>query len=476
VECPADSVIADFVERRLGGPAARTIELHLLECILCRDLVASVAEDLPLALAATAEVPVLEPTAEPADDVADLASRIAVAQARRRIGTTLRGKWTIDGLLGIGGMAQVFAGTHRNGRRIAIKMLRQELVVEPELVRRFVREGYVANRVDHPGTVAILDDDLAEDGTPFLVMELLEGESLATRLGREGALAHDQALTLADALLTVIEVAHERGIVHRDIKPDNIFLCSDGSLKVLDFGIAQLRERLRGDDAQTKEGTTLGTLGFMPPEQARGRVDTIDARSDVWALGATVFSMLCGRPVQTGETFEERLLAAMTTPVPSTRSLCAAIPPLVADVLDRALAFEPEKRFDDARALRAALRAARAGSPLPRVAEPIRPERSRRWPAIALTTALLGIAAAGAVVGLGSRTKRSVTPSAAATIEASAGVAGPSSVSSVPDRPETSSSPSAEENKRPRDKPLRHGKAAPSRSGSDDFDPLRSRY
>src|SRR5262245_6510777 len=163
-------------------------------------------------------------------------------RARARIGAVLRGKWRIDRLLGVGGMAAVYAGTHRNGKRGAIKMLHLELSTDGDARTRFLREGYLANRVAHPGAVSVLDDDTAEDGSAFLVMELLEGKSVAeiveARQGRR--LGVSETLRILDQLLDVLIAAHEKGIVHRDLKPENMFLTNDGQLKVLDFGIARV--------------------------------------------------------------------------------------------------------------------------------------------------------------------------------------------------------------------------------------------
>src|SRR5215472_13077965 len=160
------------------------------------------------------------------------------ARAQARIGTTLKGKWRIDAHLGTGGMASVFAATHRNGNRVAIKMLHLDLSMNMEVRRRFLREGYAANAVGHPGSVRVHDDDIAEEGEVFLVMDLLEGETLEARARRFGnVLPLGEVLRAAHTVLDVLAAAHERGIVHRDIKPDNVFLTQAGSIHVLDFGI-----------------------------------------------------------------------------------------------------------------------------------------------------------------------------------------------------------------------------------------------
>ncbi|WP_233562049.1 serine/threonine protein kinase, partial [Sorangium cellulosum] len=167
------------------------------------------------------------------------------AACERRVGTTLRGKWTIDRLLGIGGMAAVYAATHKIGRREAIKILHPEVARSKDLRARFEREAQAVNQFQHPGVVEIRDIDMTEDGAPFLVMELLEGESLADRLQRLGNIETGEMLRFMDELLDVLGAAHDRGIIHRDIKLDNLFVETTGRLKVLDFGIARMRDGVK---------------------------------------------------------------------------------------------------------------------------------------------------------------------------------------------------------------------------------------
>ncbi|CAN95799.1 Protein kinase [Sorangium cellulosum So ce56] len=282
------------------------------------------------------------------------------------VGQVLRGKWRLERLLGFGGMAMVYAATHRNGMRGAVKILRRELSEDEEARSRFLREGYVANRVEHPGIVRVLDDDVTDDGSVFLVMELLEGETVEARRAREpgGVLGVNEVLGIAEDLLDVLAVAHERGIVHRDLKPDNLFLTRHGQLKVLDFGIARLRELSSPANASTRAGTLMGTPQFMPPEQARGQWDRVDPRSDLWAVGSTMYQLLSGRYVHQAETLPLLLLAAMTQPAPPVGSVLPALPPPIAGVMDVALAFDPDRRWPNARAMQRALRQARGGAAL----------------------------------------------------------------------------------------------------------------
>jgi serine/threonine-protein kinase len=281
---------------------------------------------------------------------------------------TLKERWTLDALLGVGGMAAVYSATHRNGSRVAVKWLHPELALDKKMRERFAREGYIANKVEHPGVVRVLDDDVAEDGSLMLFMELLQGETLEARAQRSGKrLDVAETLRLTHALLDVLAAAHEAGVVHRDLKPENLFIKHNGKLKVLDFGIARLRE-LSGRSGATGSQSSLGTPAFMPPEQARGRWQEVDARSDLWAVGATMFTLIAGRPVHEAVTVNEQLLAAMTEPAPSLASIVPSVPAMVAAIVDRALAFKSEDRWPDARAMGAACAdayATVAGHPIP---------------------------------------------------------------------------------------------------------------
>ena len=302
-----------------------------------------------------------------------------ITRENARLGTVLKGKWRLDSLIGVGGMASVYAATHRNQARVAIKLLHPEVARDGEVTARFLREGYVANKVAHPGAVMVLDDDVSEDHAPFLVMELLNGQTLDNLLSREpNGVAVSQVLPLLDQLLEVLAAAHDKGIVHRDLKPENLFLTSDGRLKVLDFGIARLRELSVPSPTATQAGLVLGTPAFMAPEQALGRWLEVDDRTDIWAVGATAFTLLSGRFVHEAATIQEQLVLSATRPAPRLRDVCPNVPAAVAQVLDRALEFDRARRFETARAMRAALHVAMAavahsGVPVsPRVPESAR--------------------------------------------------------------------------------------------------------
>jgi len=298
-----------------------------------------------------------------------------IERANARLGTVLKGKWQLDAVIGIGGMASVYAATHRNQSRVAIKLLHPEVAIDPEVTARFLREGYVANRVGHPGAVTVLDDDVSEDQEPFLVMELLTGQALDTLLARkpDGVAVHE-LLPLLDQLLDVLAAAHDKGIVHRDLKPENLFLTTDGRLKVLDFGIARLRELASPSPSPsaTQAGSVLGTPAFMAPEQALGRWLEVDGRTDIWSVGATAFTLLTGRFVHEADTVQGQLVLSATLPARRLREVNPHVPEGLANVIDCALAFDRAQRFASARAMREALRFA-TGVATPGSALPVSP-------------------------------------------------------------------------------------------------------
>jgi eukaryotic-like serine/threonine-protein kinase len=362
LQCLDENTVVALFESALSADSRRETEEHLASCSTCRRVFAEFAAMAPAVTSASPESSpslasstVVEPDRE---DRAGLGRRIAHAQAAKRVGTVLKERWKVERLIGVGGMAQVFLATHRNGRAVAIKLMRPELATEPTFVERFLQEGYVANKVGHPGAVAVLDDDVAPDGVPFLVMELLRGKTLASKLEEAGPFPIDAALGIADAVLDVLAAAHDNGIVHRDIKPDNLFMTDAGETKVLDFGIARLREGV-GPHGQTRSGMTLGTIGYMSPEQARGLTADVDARSDLWSVGATLFTLATGRCLHKAATPNEALLLAMTERVAPIRILAPDLPEPVCAILDRALAFEKSARFIDARSMQDAVRQAR---------------------------------------------------------------------------------------------------------------------
>ncbi|KYG07273.1 hypothetical protein BE21_30260 [Sorangium cellulosum] len=271
-------------------------------------------------------------------------------RARARVGMTLKNKWRIDALLGVGGMASVYAATHRNGSRAALKILHAEFARDVGIRDRFLREGYVANKIDHPGRVAILDDDITEQDEPFLVMELLDGETVQQLWKRKSRkLPVAEALWIAGEVLKTLESFHGEGIVHRDLKPANIFITKDNVVKLLDFGVARLRGA-PGD--KTKAGTALGTPSFMAPEQAMGLTEGVDGRADLFSIGATLYAVLSGQRLHQGRSDNEAFILAATTPAPSLARIAPELPASVIGLVDKALAWDRRNRFDSAEQMR----------------------------------------------------------------------------------------------------------------------------
>ena len=282
----------------------------------------------------------------------------ATDPSAKRVGTTLKDKWVLEELLGVGGMASVYVGRHKIGRREAIKILHADIAKSEQLRARFEQEAAAVNAFRHPGVVEIRDVDITEDGAPFLVMELLEGESLSARVRRDPPLTEEEVLKIVSETLDVLAAAHDRGIIHRDIKPDNLFLTKDGRVKVLDFGIARVRSSAARAKT-TKVGVTLGTMAYMPPEQAKGQ--EIDARADVYAVGATAFRLLARRQVHHTTSDGELVMKVMTDPAPSLASVVAGVRVDLALVVDRALAFDRELRYPDAKTMQRDVEEVRSG-------------------------------------------------------------------------------------------------------------------
>jgi serine/threonine-protein kinase len=276
-------------------------------------------------------------------------------EAQGLVGLVLNGKWTLEALIGMGGMASVYRATHRNGRRAAIKLLNAEYSRVAQVRDRFLQEGYVANRIGHPGVVSILDDDTSDNGQVYLVMELLEGESFLARI-QSHQLTPAQVVFIGQQVLEPLGVAHRRGIIHRDIKPGTIFVCNDGRVKILDFGLARV---LEGSDLEpTRDGLVLGTVPYASPEQARAKRDAIDWRTDIYGVGAMLFYALSGRYVHDGKSQFDMLLAVAKQPARSLATVFPTAPAKVVELVDRALKYDPAERWQCAEDMAEAARAA----------------------------------------------------------------------------------------------------------------------
>src|SRR5438552_9057602 len=210
-------------------------------------------------------------------------------------GTILASRYALDGLLGHGGMADVYHGTDQVlGRQVAVKVLGRQFARDQSFVARFRREAQAAAALNHPNLVSVFDTG-SDDGTHYIVMEYVAGATLAKVIRDEGPLPADRAASIALAVARALAFAHRAGLVHRDVKPANIMLSSDGAVKVMDFGIA----RTTNGESLTQTAAVLGTATYFSPEQAQG--EAVDARSDIYALGCVLFEMLTGHPPFSGE-------------------------------------------------------------------------------------------------------------------------------------------------------------------------------
>ena len=265
------------------------------------------------------------------------------------IGTILGGRYRVIAELGHGGMATIYRATDTQlGREVAVKVLRPEYLRDPDFGSRFRQEAQNAASLSHPNVVTVYDYGEDPSG-PFIVMEYVDGEDLATILRRNGALPPSQASRIGSAVARALAAAHARGIVHRDVKPGNVLIGRDGRVKVVDFGIA----RAIAEAQMTLPGTTLGSVHYFSPEQARGEPAT--ASSDIYALGIVLYEMLTGARPWEGDSAASVALARLSGPIPDPTTARPATPPDLALVVSTALAREPGDRYASAAALADAL-------------------------------------------------------------------------------------------------------------------------
>ncbi|MCB9560793.1 MAG: serine/threonine protein kinase, partial [Kofleriaceae bacterium] len=264
------------------------------------------------------------------------------------VGSVIAGTYAIEGLIGKGGMGAVFLASHARlpGKKVAIKILHAE-IADTESLARFRREAEIASRLGHPNIVEVHDFNVMPDGTPYLVLEYMVGESLAQRLAR-GPLTLDQTAQVVRQIGSALTAAHREQIVHRDLKPANVFLVpteADGyateRAKVLDFGISKIRG---SQTIKTQDTAILGTPQYMSPEQALGNHAAVDARTDVFALGAMVYEMLSGRPSFPGASIPEVVFKVVYEEPTSLGDLVPGLPPHVVAAVHRALAKKLEDR------------------------------------------------------------------------------------------------------------------------------------
>jgi Tol biopolymer transport system component/tRNA A-37 threonylcarbamoyl transferase component Bud32 len=337
-----------------------------------------------------------------ATTVGELAARIIAGEQGESLVGRLIGSYKILSLLGAGGMGEVYRALDTKlGRDVAIKVVSDRFHLVPERLARFELEARVLATLNHPHIGAIYGLEEA-DGVRGLVLELVDGATLAERLA-VGALSIQEALPVARQIADALEAAHEKGIIHRDLKPANIKITSDGTVKVLDFGLAKVfaLEESASDVAQTlqmsiepsREGVIAGTTAYMSPEQARGK--PVDKRTDIWAFGCVLYEMLTARPAFGGETTSETI-AAIIEREPDWSRPPAQTPPSIRRLLQRCLEKDPKRRLRDIGDARLEIEealgslAASAGSPKREVSKASR----RAWGAAAGAGSLIILALA----------------------------------------------------------------------------------
>lgn len=280
---------------------------------------------------------------------------------------TLLERYRILAPLGVGGMGEVYrAKDLRLGRGIAIKVLPEHLASDSSALMRFEHEAKAVAALSHPNILAIHDFG-ADGGVSFAVTELLEGETLRSRLAG-GALTWRKAVEISRAIAEGLAAAHSRGIIHRDLKPENVFITHDGRVKILDFGLARWEEPSASEEetsapttpAPTEPGTVLGTMGYMSPEQVRGQ--PADARSDIFSFGAVLYEMIAGRRAFSGESAAEKMAAILRDEPPDLSRSVAGVPPELARVVLHCLEKNPGERFQSARDVAFALQPVAEGS------------------------------------------------------------------------------------------------------------------
>jgi serine/threonine protein kinase len=303
------------------------------------------------------------------------------------------GPYLVEGRIGAGGMGEVHRATDtRLGRAVALKVLREGTASDPERVHRFEREARAAATVNHPNIIVLYDVG-THQGAPYLVTELLEGHTLREELA--AGVPWSKVLAYGAQLAAALRAAHERGVVHRDLKPDNLFVTTSGTLKVLDFGIARLEDTTSG--TQTSTGAVLGTAGYMAPEQVRGQ--GADHRADLFAAGCILYELAGGKRAFAADTSVETGYAVLNTepsPLPSS------VPPAFGALVARCLEKSVEQRLASAAELEEALAALASGARIPKA--------RRRFPLQIAAAALLAAVALGTAGVVGRRLLLSGVP------------------------------------------------------------------
>jgi tRNA A-37 threonylcarbamoyl transferase component Bud32 len=416
-EHPSGQRLQDFALGQLGEDELAEIEAHLNACAGCRQAAESVADDTLIALLRSAATDPDSIAVSPRDGV----TRTAVGSASSSLSTVIpdalanHSRYRVLELLGVGGMGAVYRAEHLlMQRQVALKVINHELIDRPATIERFEREVRAAARLVHPNIVTAFDAEQAGE-LHFLVMEYVEGTSLARRLAEKGPLGVAEACHYIRQAALGLQHAHERGMVHRDIKPHNLVLTPAGQVKILDFGLARFAMETaptggllsspaspdaslsRSSESITQIGMVMGTPDYIAPEQARD-AHTADIRADIYSLGCTLYDLLTGQaPFPHGTAVEKVKAHLEQTPRPVT-AIRPDVPPELRKVIDRLLAKDPADRFQTpaevAEALAPFLATPESGGRQSAAEAPNRP----RWQRLALAAAAVVLFAAGTVI------------------------------------------------------------------------------
>lgn len=274
------------------------------------------------------------------------------------MGATLDGKYRVVDLIGEGGMGTVYEAEQQAiGRHVAVKVLRPENAQKSDAIERMRHEARVVGQIGHPNICQVFDIGQLSDGTPYLVMERLRGQTLAKRLEVRGPVPYGEVVEIAIQVLAALEAAHRKGVIHRDLKPDNIFLAerASGSVaKVLDFGISKATSLEDKPHHLTRTGMVMGTPYYMAPEQALGERN-LDGRLDVWGMGVVLYEALSGRRPFVAKNYNALLVQILTAEAEPLERVVVGLPAGLSAVVHRALAKKREDRFSSARELGEAL-------------------------------------------------------------------------------------------------------------------------
>lgn len=293
--------------------------------------------------------------------------------AAKKPGTLICGKWRVERTVRVNEQLASYVATDPSGARVYLKVLHPYKAGDAPLVARLKREAYVVNRIKHPAIVRVLGDGETDEGSVAIALELVEGDTLEEyRIKRGGLLQPDEVAKIGAQICDALAAAHDQGVIHRDVRPESFMITKSGDIRVPEFAAARVLGEQVEERERTAAGTTLGSPSFMSPEQARGQRDRIDKRSDVFGLGATLYTLLSGKTVHPADNPLAALLAASRNRAKPVRTVVRGeLPDVLANAVDKALAFEPTDRFFDMRAFKKALvggdsPAGRSGGPIAR--------------------------------------------------------------------------------------------------------------